>query len=173
MSQLLKYRYYVLFLLALALTAGCSKVTYEKMYPTLYDGKYDTEFPYKDCSRQLDAIASTVKKVFCLADYETYTFDPGQQLRREDVQGISIDSLKKISLNVIKTSEASSGTGTIIYYAANRIALLTCAHLLYFKDTVYTYYEDNDPSTRKYLQGVSFKTRQRNFFRDHPDGHEL
>ncbi len=173
MSKQPKYRHSILILLVLSLMAGCSKVTYEKMYPTLYDGKYDTEFPYKDCSRQLDAIASTVKKVFCLADYETYTFDPDQQLMRADIEGISIDSLKMISLNMIKTSEASSGTGTIIHYAANRIALLTCAHLLYFKDTVYTYYEDNDPATRKYLQGVSIKTRQRNFFRDHHDGHEL
>ena len=39
---------------------SCSTVTYEKIYPTLGDGKYDSEFPYIHSSEELQKIHETV-----------------------------------------------------------------------------------------------------------------
>ncbi len=174
MGSLSKYKLlFYLILLGSLILVSCNRMTYERMYPTLNDGKYDTEFPYRDCSNQLDDISLTVKKIFCLADYKTFTFEPEQKLTSGNIQAIPSDSLRKISKSIINTSEAATGTGTIIYYENNRIALLTCAHILNFPDTVYTYYEDNDPATIEHLQGISIKSGQRNFFREHSHGHDL
>ncbi|MCZ7609952.1 MAG: hypothetical protein M5U17_07265 [Ignavibacterium sp.] len=37
----------------LLISAGCSTISYETIYPTLNDGKYDSEFPYKSTSEEL------------------------------------------------------------------------------------------------------------------------
>ena len=55
--------------------AGCKGTTYETVYPTLSDGKYDSEFPYRNCSDQLEDIASTLAKLDVLVFYRTYTFN--------------------------------------------------------------------------------------------------
>ena len=39
--------------LAFIVLTGCSTYIMETVYPTLNDGKYDSEFPYKNCSEQL------------------------------------------------------------------------------------------------------------------------
>ena len=58
---------------ALFLTA-CSSSVYRDVYPTLIDGRYDSEFPYKGCSRQLEEISETVQMLNCIAYYRTYSF---------------------------------------------------------------------------------------------------
>jgi hypothetical protein len=51
---------------ALFLTA-CSSSVYRDVYPTLIDGRYDSEFPYKGCSKQLEVISETVQMLKCIA----------------------------------------------------------------------------------------------------------
>lgn len=42
---------------------SCSFTTYDKVYPTLGDGKYDSEFPYKSTSDELNKISETIQRV--------------------------------------------------------------------------------------------------------------
>ena len=58
MAMLLKKR--VLVLLILLSFISCAKKIYQVAYPTLYDGKYDSEFPYKNCSQQLHDISTSI-----------------------------------------------------------------------------------------------------------------
>jgi hypothetical protein len=51
--------------------------------------------------------------------------------------------------------------------------VITCAHIIYFPDTVYTYYDDNDPETTDYLYSISLKTKNRIFFTGHDEGRDL
>ncbi|MBI1936547.1 MAG: trypsin-like peptidase domain-containing protein [Ignavibacteriales bacterium] len=51
----------VLIILSAALFSCTS--TYETIYPTLNDGKYDSEFPYKNSSTQLEEISTTIKLI--------------------------------------------------------------------------------------------------------------
>jgi len=42
---------------------SCSSGTYEKIYPTLMDGKYDSEFPYRGSSEELEKISQSVQRI--------------------------------------------------------------------------------------------------------------
>jgi len=156
--------------LLMFISFSCSRKTYEMLYPTLSDGKYDTEFPYRDCSEQLKNISRSVFKIYCLADYKTFILKPEDKLLPGD---ITIESLFTSTRQTDKTTEATSGTATLICYDNTHIALLTCAHILFHPDTLYSYYNDNDPYTTDYLEGVSIKTQQLIFFRGYPEGNNL
>ena len=52
----------LLSLLILLMTSRCG-TNYEAVYPTLSDGKYDSEFPYRNCSEQLEDIAGSLSKL--------------------------------------------------------------------------------------------------------------
>ncbi len=47
-------------IIILFLLSACSAVSYKEIYPTLADGKYDSEFPYKGASDELREISATV-----------------------------------------------------------------------------------------------------------------
>ena len=51
---------------------SCSTVTYEKIYPTLGDGKYDSESPYIHSSEELEKITETVQRINSTGFYKTY-----------------------------------------------------------------------------------------------------
>lgn len=60
----------ILILFAYLLATSCSTVSYETIYPTLRDGKYDSEFPYKSTSDELNKISETVQRVNSTAFYK-------------------------------------------------------------------------------------------------------
>jgi hypothetical protein len=86
---------------------------------------------------------------------------------------VTLDKLFSSTTETVKNSEASTGTATLIYYENNRIALLTCAHIFHYPDTIFSYFDDNDPYSKDYLQGISVKSRQMIFFRGFPEGNSL
>jgi hypothetical protein len=152
------------------MVTSCARKTYDKLFPVLSDGKYDTEFPYRDCSQQLNNISRSVFKIYCMAEYKSFVLNPHDRLLPGD---ISMDNLFLSTEHTVKSTKANTGTGLLIYYDNTHIALLTCAHILNFPDTLYTYYNDNDPYTPDYLQGIAVKSRQMNFIRGYPEGSDL
>jgi hypothetical protein len=153
------FLYGTIFIVCL-LSFSCSLTTYKDVYPTLTDGKYDSEFPYRGCSEQLEKISETVRMVSCIAYYKSWVFPPGTNIRKEDIQYIFFKDKanKEVFLN-----QTSSGSATVIYCQNNRIALLTCAHVVDFTDTIYTYYQGEDKKPSEYLQSVAIKDRQTNY----------
>jgi hypothetical protein len=88
---------------------ACSTVSYQEIYPTLADGKYDSEFPYKGASDELREISSTVHRINSSVFYKTYTF--------EESTNLTLDNLKSTNLRSVAISEgyadqSNSGTGT-------------------------------------------------------------
>lgn len=152
------------------LLPSCSQRRFKQLYPTLSDGIYDTEFPYRNCSDELEKISGSIFKIYCLADYKTYIVDPADKLLPGNV---SLESLFASTRATVKSSEASTGTATLIFYDNNRIALLTCAHIFHYPDTIFSYFVDNDPYTQDYLEGISVKSSQMIFFRGFPEGNAL
>ena len=165
--------FYLLIILSLFFVAGCAKKTYETLYPTLNDGKYDSEFPYRNCSEQLEGISVAVKRIFCLADYDVYNFSPEQKFTPEVLLQMDKKALRDSAFALTVMNEASSGTATIIHYNQEKIALLSCAHVLNFPDTIFTHFDNDKLLTAGYVQGMAIKTKQRNFFRGHPNGYDL
>jgi hypothetical protein len=139
------------------LLTGCSKYIYENVYPTLVDGKYDTEFPYKECADQLNDIAQTIKQINYIAYYRSYQFSTESNVQIGTVN----DAIENdIFDNIVYFNESVSGTGTVIYYENNNLALLTCAHIGNYPDTLITYFESKYEEEPTIIQNISFRIRE-------------
>ena len=67
-------------------------------------------------------------------------------------------AVKEVILN-----RTSSGSATIICYSNRKVALLTCAHVVYFPDTVITYFIGEDQRSTGIIRTVDVKDRQSNY----------
>jgi hypothetical protein len=135
---------------------SCSKKIYRTAYPTLSDGRYDSEFPYKNCSKELLEISEAVTKVFCNSYYKNYYFAPERKIAQKDIN----KKLLATADGLVELKSTVSGTATVIYYEANRIAILTCWHVVNKQDTIINYFSFEDNPNQKYVQTVSIKQRQ-------------
>ncbi len=151
------------------LFTACTGQIYKIAYPTLGDGKYDSEFPYKDCSKELELISQTVKMIYSTAYYKTFVFSADGKIK---APGITQELIKTKSTKAFYSSNSVSGTATLIYHQNRRIALLTCAHIIDFPDTIVTYFSSRDKD-EKIVQSISFKERQTNFISDVPEAGEF
>ncbi len=155
----------------LALFISCSRHIYKNIYPTLNDGKYDSEFPYKSSSTELQKVTETVKKLNCTAYYKSYVFDeeshvlPGQ---------LSSKFIKQKASKEIYFNNSVAGTATIVFARGTKVALITCAHVVDFPDTIISYVpSEREIERNMYVQSISFKQRQSNFIPDFSEGGEL
>ncbi len=152
------------------LNFSCSSIIYKTVYPTLSDGQYDSEFPYKSSSKQLDEIGNSIIRINSIAFYKTYGFDFGEKVDRKNLQEKITDDKSIKSAIVDKTS---SGTATVISSDAHGVALLTCAHVVYYPDTLITHYTDSQGKPTDYIQSFSIKTKQNIYAAGYPEGGEL
>jgi hypothetical protein len=133
------------------------------MYPTLIDGRYDSEFPYRGCSTQLEQISETVKQISVMAHYKTYLFSLNDSVRSENVSRVLIGGrLPEPSYQ----DHNVAGTGTIISDNNGRIALLTCAHVVDFPDTVVTRHRDPNYRLTPFIRSISIKSHQTSFLNE-------
>ncbi len=147
---------YILNTLIITGLISCSQSTYQAVYPTLHDGKYDSELPYKNCSDQLEKISHSIKKISSIVFYKIYTFSSSESITKDQINNTL---LEKFSKNSSISSESFNGTGTIIYTDINKIALLTCSHVVHLKDTLYSYFK-NTNSDKTYIQSIAIKQEQ-------------
>lgn len=143
---------------------------YTQVYPTLVDGKYDSEFPYRGCSVQLEEIGESVKMVNCIAYYRTFLFTREENIRAKDVTPGLLASRAREA--VIATSQ-TSGTATIIHAENRRVVLLTCAHVVGYPDTVIAYFATPDRRQSEFVRSVAIKERQTTYVAVLPEGGEL
>jgi hypothetical protein len=157
MTDIATYRKIPL-LFVILLMAACSSTSYETVYPTLSDGKYDSEFPYRNCSEQLEEISQSLVKLDVLVFYHTHTFSLESKTSMEMIRNTSVD-LSGISSASDVFSESVGGTAVAVYYSDKHIAFLTCAHIINYPDTVVTYFPyPND----NFVQVIGIKARQQN-----------
>ena len=161
----------ILILLPAALLAlSCGGSVYREVYPTLMDGKYDSEFPYRGCSTQLEEIGESVKMINAIAYYRTYTFDAAERIRPEDV---TVELLRNPRTHSVVSSSQASGTATIITSGDRRVVLLTCAHVVGFPDTITSFHIGTDRRSTGFIHTISFKEKQTNYIAVFPEGGEL
>lgn len=152
------------------LLLACGPSAYKTVYPTLSDGAYDSEFPYKSSSRQLEQIMESVKRISCIAYYKMYTFAAEDRVKLRDVTDELLERHEKTS---VFTNNSTSGTGTVICSSGRRLAMLTCAHVVGFPDTVVTYHIDADRRLTDNVASIAFKKRQSNYVAMLPEGGEM
>jgi hypothetical protein len=126
----------------------------------LTDGKYDSEFPYRGCSEQLEQISESVKMISCIAYYKSLMFPLAAKVRMVDLHD---PFLKEKAEKEVYLNHTSSGSATVIYCQNKRIALLTCAHVVDFSDTVFTFYRGVDGKQTEIIQSIALKNRQINY----------
>jgi len=144
-----------LLLISILILSSCKSTDINNERQIVTNNKYDSEFPSKSVSKELDYISKTVKKLDVLAFYSNYYFPKESNI---DIEMISDSILQIFSKNRIITHESVSGTASVIYADDGIIGLLTCAHVIDFNDTVYTYYKTGT----KQLKSVSIKIKQQN-----------
>jgi hypothetical protein len=146
--------------LSVLLSLSCSSTSYREVYPILADGKYDSEFPYRGCSAQLEKISESVRMISCIAYYKSYIFSSEAKIRLRDLQD---PLLKEKAIKEVFLNRTSSGSATTIFYENKRIAFLTCAHVVVFSDTIITYYRKEDRKETEFIQSFAVKDRQSNY----------
>lgn len=152
---------HILFLLLFAslslVLLSCSSYVMKQAYPTLTDGLYDSEFPYKACSQQLEEISQTVKRVTIMVHYKTYSFRREDSVRISDIKG---DFLDRQELLAAYQNHSTAGTGTVIYKDNAKFAIMTCGHVVDFSDTVIARYTGSDHRSTPFIRSISMKTNQ-------------
>jgi Trypsin-like peptidase domain len=149
---------------------SCSTTSLKTIYPTLSDGKYDSEFPYRSSSEQLQQICNTIQRVNSIAFYTSYIFSPAQHIKKSKLTDkiIHNESVKKITFQ-----RTGSGTATVISKDNGFVALLTDAHIVSFPDTIFSYYADSLAKNTDYLESISLKEVQNNYIAGFPDGSNI
>lgn len=151
-------------------TVACTTVTYETIYPTLQDGRYDSEFPYKSTSEELNKISESIQRINSTTFYKIYIFDQKSRY--------TLDDLKDRKLNEIAVKEAfadnsSAGTAVTIYSQNGSVALLTCSHIITFPDTIIAYRYDDYGLQTKYVESISIKEKQVIYVAGFPEGSQV
>lgn len=130
------------------------------------DNRYDSEFPSKSVSEQLDFVSSTIKKLEVLVFYKTYIFSDENTL---DENSLSSSEMRSQSVSNSVSNESVFGTATVVYFDGQKVGLLTCAHVIYFPDTIIQYYDDGEGP----ISSISVKVRQQNSVLGLPDGGDV
>ncbi len=159
-------RYISLTSLFIFLLFGCKTSDVMQSTITKSDNKYDSEFPSISVSKELGYISKTVKKLDIIAFYATYYFPADSNI---SAANITDSILELYSDNVSIDHESVSGTATVIYYSDNLLGLLTCAHVVDFTDSIYTYHDNNEGI----VQTLTLKIKQQNHVSGFDSGNPL
>ncbi|NWF51294.1 MAG: trypsin-like peptidase domain-containing protein [Ignavibacteriaceae bacterium] len=157
-------------LLLIEVFSGCSTQSIETIYPTLNDGKYDSAFPFKNASQEIENISNTIQRINSLAFYDTYLFEENLRLIKTE---ISEDVLATRSTKKVPSDQSKAGSATVLISSNGLIGLLTCAHIVDFADTIISYYSKEDGTQSPFIESVSIKTRQMIYAAGFPEGSEL
>jgi hypothetical protein len=155
----------VLFSTQFTLITGCTKKIYDVVYPTLNDGRYDSEFPYRNASEQLEEVSNSVKMLNYIAYYKTYLFNENQKVSHSD---LNQKRIKDKAVDEVYFNETVSGTATVIFYDGLKVGLLTCAHIGNLPDTVLTYFEPSAEQKPQYVQQMAVKIREHYYVNEIP-----
>jgi hypothetical protein len=148
---------------------SCS-TSYKNVFPTLNDGKYDSEFPYRGASAQLEELSNTIKRLNCIAFYNSYQLKDNSHIKKSE---LSRDIINRNLKQNVFYERTSSGTATIVSNSNGCVALLTAAHIIDFPDTVITYFANERGSFTDEVAAVSIKESQRNYVAGFPNGSDV
>ena len=96
---------------------------------------------------------------------------------REDekikLSDVTDELLDRYAQSSVFTNNSMSGTGTVIYASGRKVALLTCAHVVGFPDTLITYHIDANRRLTDKVASIAFKKRQSNYVALLPEGGDM
>ncbi|MGD9487525.1 MAG: serine protease [Calditrichaceae bacterium] len=155
----------IVIFLMLATTISCVNRIHRYEGNQIVDGKYDSEYPTRPVSEHLEKLTKSVKLISIFSIYGSYDIYGDRNLRKE---GLSHADIKTNATYHYIFEKPATGTATIIYADDNKIAMLTCAHVVNFPDTVFSYFKDKFGKDTPYIRNVSIKERQNIHIHDVP-----
>lgn len=133
--------------------------------PQKENSYYTSAYPTRDISTQLESIQRSVKRISSTAIYQTYYFDDQliteDQLKSNDIRGFASSSIAR--------NESTAGTAFAIARNNRSIALLTCAHVIDFPDTLISYVEGPNVPENEFIQSITIRRNQTNLLHDLPN----
>ncbi|MEA3500046.1 MAG: hypothetical protein U9R41_03380 [Candidatus Marinimicrobia bacterium] len=157
--------YLILIVLSLMIIFSCSSQLKKSDLNTTLFNEYYSTFNFPKSSTQINTIFNSVKFINSIAFYKTYFFATDSKIKN-----IDLDILKTSSVETSYDTKTASGTASIIYNNNSKLAFLTCAHIIDFPDTLYSYHKIND---LKYIESVAIKQRQQNYINELIDGNKM
>ncbi|GMT44644.1 MAG: hypothetical protein IEMM0006_0476 [bacterium] len=147
------------FLLLFFVLAGwsCSRQSHPPAKATYQaGGQYDTGPPVQGASSALNKISQSIYRLNIIAFYTSYTFDRSAHITLEKLKKGNVDDY---AVSHTVSDHSVLGTATVVYVDNNKVALLTCAHVVNFPDTSITYF----PDTSGIIRNISIKIKQKNY----------
>jgi len=145
---------------------SCVNKTMRTWQESLRDGRYDSEFPSRNASPEIETITHSVRKLYNVSHYTTYQFTHEARVSKFNIRD---GSFRKYAFGTISTQESGFGTATMLYSEGNKVALLTCAHVVLRPDTLISLYDPipGDPAT--WVRSISILEKQENWIKDFYD----
>ncbi len=117
---------------------------------------------------ELEQVLNSVRKLSTISYYIAYHFSAEQKITRDQVDTADLEELSEEQTFF---HESASGTATILLYNFSSLAVLTCAHVGDYPDTIFNYFSPED--AEEFLSTVSVKKRTEFFVNKVPSGDEL
>ncbi|RMF56536.1 MAG: serine protease [Calditrichaeota bacterium] len=163
--------YHLLFIFFISVIIfSCSRYVVDVSHPALQDGKYDSSFPIGSDDRALERVVESVRLVNASAQFKRYYFSREQDMR---IQNLTPDIFKQHQGEAEIITDFVVGTATIIYADKRRLAVLSCAHVVDFPDTLIDYYLNADGTESDIISSVALKTRQKIHLSDLRQGEDV
>ncbi|MEI7980650.1 MAG: hypothetical protein WCI71_03295, partial [Bacteroidota bacterium] len=145
----MKHPYLFILLITCLAYTSCINKTMKRAQKNQKEQRYDGEFTNTDASREIESISHSIKKLYRISYYTSYLFTP-EALMTGDI--IRSGKFRKLALGVIRAQESVSGSATVILRTEQRIALLTCAHILSSPDTLISYFPPSSEDPINYMK---------------------
>lgn len=135
---------------------ACTRTIYISEKSIIHDGEYDSEFPSQPTSDYLEDINRSVKMVNTMSSYHGYEFTMKDGPLKSQIKDpkLAEKAVKEKYLN-----SPASGTATVVFHDADRVALLTCYHVVQSPDTIINYFLDDNGKQTPFIESVYFKVR--------------
>ena len=146
--------------LVVSFLAGCAGTGGQRSKTLSRETTPAPDFPLYNTSKILEKILPSVVHLNVLAFYQVYEFNWESKVSQLDVHGKTFEQ-KAVAKSYIH--RPSSGTATVIYNDNRKLALITCAHIVAFPDTVLQYFYDENGARTAFLQRIWVKRKQENF----------
>ncbi|MBT3346443.1 MAG: trypsin-like peptidase domain-containing protein [Gemmatimonadetes bacterium] len=138
--------------------------------PSAIDGLYDLAYPTYGDSEELEEILQSVRLLNASAQYTNYHFSLHDSVLATD---ITDDTITRHQISSNATGQSVVGTATTIFHGAGKLAVLTCAHVVDFPDTVFHFHRGPKGMATPYVREISIRQTQTNTLVDLRDAGDL
>lgn len=130
---------------------------------------YQTAFPIRDTSGELERIARSMRRISVTAYYTVYRFARQDSITEADLRDArTLDRARER----FDFDQSKGGTGTIIDLRTDRVTLITNDHVIRTPDTVIVHFAADPPSRRRSarpIESIAIRQTQRRFVVGFPD----